>query len=192
MLTNEAKSRLESEVHELTSIKTELLDRVGSITQRLDRLSNENEELRMERDDCDRMRLDAIKKHDAQLKALNANLGQLRMELKQAGERAAQYDVELNVERGHVLELEAKLSNALEDRTQLVERCVNAENMCKQFKTQSVESKRRHEESESALQELAREHQTLQVKWSNIGLIIRGWSMSYFSSKNGKPLLNVY
>lgn len=129
----------------------------------LERTSAENEELKMERDDCDKMRLDAAKKHDAQLKALNANLATLRVELKQQSEKLMQCEVERNVAQASTLELEAKLGNCMDERNQLVERCIQAEKMCETYKVQSIESKRRLEESEAALHELAQEHQSLQV-----------------------------
>lgn len=134
-----------------------------TLSRRVEKLATENEEVKMERDDCDKMRLEAMKKHENQLKALNANLAQLRVDLKQQTEKYAQLEIECNVARGANLELDAKLSNCQDERNQLLERCVQAEKMCESFKTQSVESKRRLEESEAALQELAREHQTLQV-----------------------------
>lgn len=166
--------KLSEERDELDEIRNDLWSKNEGLEKRVEKLTAENEEVKMERDDCDKMRLEAIKKHDAQLKALNANLAQLRVELKQQTEKSAQLETECNAARGSNLELDAKLSNCIDERNQLLERCLNSEKMCESYKVQSVESKRRLEESEAALQELAREHQTLQVThlFSNINPIL--------------------
>lgn len=158
------RNGLRRDLDESRATREDLLTKSESWRQRADKLASENEEVKMERDDCDKMRLEAIKKHDGQLKALNANLAQLRVDLKQQVDKCAQLEIECNVARGTNLELDAKLSNCQDERNQLLERCMHAEKMCESFKLQSIEAKRRHEESEAALQELAREHQTLQVR----------------------------
>lgn len=156
-------ARLKTELNQANEAKDEYLLKAETLSKKVEKLSVENEEVKMERDDCDRMRLDAIKKHDNQLKALNQNLANLRVELKQQNEKLARVEIDLNVVKGTNLELEAKLSNCMDERNQLLERCVNAEKMCESFKSQNIELKRKYESSESALQELAREHQSLQV-----------------------------
>lgn len=62
--------------------------------------------------------------------------------------------------------MEAKLSNCMDDRNQLLERCLISEKLCESMKTQNIELKRRFEDTQSALQELGREHQELQVRKS--------------------------
>ena len=118
----------------------------------------------MERDDCDKMRLDLIKKHDTQLKALNQNLASLRNELKQQGDKLAQAELNMNSEKIKYLESEAKYSNCLDERNQLLERCVNAETTCESMNAQKCTLQRKLEDTQSALQELGREHQVLQIQ----------------------------
>lgn len=128
------------------------------------KLTKENEEIKMERDDCDRMRTDIIRKNDVQLKALNQNLANLRVELKQQSDKLAQSELTINTVKGNNLEMEARLSNSVDERNQLLERCLNAEKLCETLKVQNVELKRKFEDTQQALQELGMEHQTLQVQ----------------------------
>ncbi len=130
----------------------------------LTKLKDENEELRIEKDVSDKMRLDAVKKHDEQLKTLNLNLSSLRSELKSQTEKFTQNESNYNVVKSENLELEAKLSNCVDERNHLLERCLTAEKLCEQMKTQNIEYKRKYEDAESALHELGREHQFLQVQ----------------------------
>jgi len=130
----------------------------------LSKVKDENEELRIEKDVSDKMRLDGVKKHDEQLKALNLNLSTLRNELKSQTEKFAQYESNYNAVKGDNLELEAKLSNCVDERNHLLERCLTAEKLCEQMKAQNIEYKRKYEDAESALHELGREHQFLQVQ----------------------------
>ena len=53
--------------------------------------------------------------------------------------------------------------NCMDDRNQLLERCLISEKLLESMKSQNVELKRRYEDAQSALQELGREHQELQV-----------------------------
>jgi chromosome segregation ATPase len=132
--------------------------------ERLVQLENENEEIKIERDDCDKMRLDLIKKHDTQLKALNQNLANLRNELKQQFDKVAQIELNMNTERINYLELEAKYSNCLDERNQLLERCLNSETMCETMSVQKTALQRKLEDTQAALQELGSEHQSLQIQ----------------------------
>ena len=127
------------------------------------KVSDENEELVIERDDCNKMKLSAIKKHDTQMKALNQNLANLRAQLKVQNDKVVTLQQEFNQVKGNNLELEAKFSNCTDERNLLLERCVNSEKMFEVFKNQSIDLKRKLEDTQSALQELGREHQSLQV-----------------------------
>ena len=110
------------------------------------------------------MRQDLIKKHDTQLKALNQNLANLRNELKQQFEKVAQIELSMNTERINYLELEAKYSNCLDERNQLLERCLNSESMCEAMTSQKTILQRKLEDTQAALQELGSEHQSLQIQ----------------------------
>ena len=123
------------------------------------------EKVKLERDECEKFRLEGVKKHDANLQALNQNLSNLRTELKKQNEKFAQAELTINTVKGENLEMEAKLSNCMDDRNQLLERCMVSEKLCESMKTQNIELKRRFEDTQSALQELGREHQELQVNF---------------------------
>lgn len=161
--SEDENANIKIKLNELGDLKNELMTKNDALSKKIEKLNTENEEIKMERDDCDKMRLEAIKKHDNQLKALNQNLANLRVELKQQNDKCAQAEIDCNIVKGSNLELEAKLSNCMDERNQLLERCVQSEKMCENFKVQNIEYKRKLEDSEGALQELAREHQTLQV-----------------------------
>ena len=118
----------------------------------------------MEKEDCDKMRFDLIKKHDIQLKALNQNLANLRLDLKQLNDKFAQSEFNLNTVKGNNLELEAKLSNCIEERNQLLARCIEAEKNWSMYKNHNLELKVKLDDTQYALQEIGREHQTLQVR----------------------------
>ena len=119
--------------------------------------------IKIERDDCEKMRIDSMKKQEIQLKALNQNLANLRNELKQQNEKLFSSELLINTVKGENLEMEAKLSICMDERSELLERCVNSEKFCETMKMQNVELKRKFEDTQSALQELGREHQSLQV-----------------------------
>lgn len=122
------------------------------------------ERVKLERDECEKLRLDSGKKHDLNMQALNQNLANLRAELKREKESFAKCEEKINTVKGENLEMEAKLSNCLDYNNQLLERCVVSEKLCESMKAQNIELKRRYEDTQSALQELGREHQELQVR----------------------------
>lgn len=159
----QVKSSLDSLQSKYDSETGRMAKEAENLSIKIERLAEQNEELTIERDDCEKMRLDAIKKHETQLKALNQNLASLRMEARTQSDKLTGTQNELNTIKGVNLELEAKLSNCTDERNQLLERCLTAEKLCETYKTQNIELKRRVEEGESALHELAREHQSLQV-----------------------------
>ncbi len=121
------------------------------------------ERVKLERDECETLRLDSGKKYELNMKALNQNLANLRVEIKQQNEKLEKTETIINSIKGDNLEMEAKLSNCMDDRNQLLERCLISEKLLESIKNQNVELKRRLEDTQSALQELGREHQELQV-----------------------------
>ena len=70
----------------------------------------------------------------------------------------------MNSERINYLELEAKYSNCLDERNQLLERCLNSETMCETMSVQKTTLQRKLEDTQAALQELGSEHQSLQIQ----------------------------
>ena len=110
------------------------------------------------------MRTEIIRKNDVQLKALNQNLANLRVELKQQNDKLAQSELIINTVKGNNLEMEARLSNSIDDQNKLLDRCVTSEKLCETFKVQNIELKRKLEDTQQALQELGLEHQALQVQ----------------------------
>ena len=144
-------------------INNELKEKLEQQTEKLSKLETENDEIKIERDDCDKMRLDLIKKHDSQIKALNQNLANLRNELKLQIDKVGQVELCMNTEKINYLELEAKYSNCLDERRELLERCLNSESKCESMIAQKSSFQRKLEDTQSALQELGSEHQSLQV-----------------------------
>jgi len=148
----------------LFQAESDLKKKIENLEQEVDNLTKENEEIKIERDDCDRMRTDQVRKNDIQLKALNQNLANLRAELKQSNDKIIQAEQTINTVKGNNLDLEARLSNSIDDQNKLLERCITAEKLCESFKLQNIELKRKLEDNQQALQELGLEHQTLQVQ----------------------------
>ena len=110
------------------------------------------------------MRIEIINKNETQLQALNQNLANLRVDLKHQSDKIAQYETTINKIKGDNLEMEARLSNSIDERNELLERCINSERLCEQLRLQNTELKRKLEDTQQALQELGMEHQTLQVQ----------------------------
>lgn len=161
--SNKEISKINDELMDLRNLNLELASEKEKISKKFDKIYQENEEIKIERDDCDKMRLEAIKKHEIQTKALNQNLANLRTELKLQSDKLLELNSDIDKVKGNNLELEAKLSNCTDERNQLLERCIDAEKLCENIKSQNIEYKRKLEDTQAALQELGREHQTLQV-----------------------------
>jgi chromosome segregation ATPase len=114
-------------------------------------------------EDGESAKLELIKKHEMQLKVLNQNLANLRNELKSTSIQVQAKESEISDLKGKKLELEAKLSNSIEDRKILLDRCIASENMSENLKAQNIDLKRKSEDLLAGIHELGREHQTLQV-----------------------------
>ncbi len=72
-------------MNENEKLNEQLIERTLSeqrLSEQMSRVQAENEEIKLEKDDSDKMRLEAIKKHDVLVKALNQNLATLRGEIK--------------------------------------------------------------------------------------------------------------
>ncbi|CAF0706142.1 unnamed protein product [Brachionus calyciflorus] len=160
--TNEI-TEMSCQIENFKKLNAEIISQKERLVKKLNIISQENEEIKIERDDCDKMRLEAVKKHEIQTKALNQNLANLRNELKQQTDKISQLNSELDQAKGNSLELEAKLSNCYDERNQLLQRCIESEKLCENLKLHNIEFKRKLEDTQAALQELGREHQTLQV-----------------------------
>lgn len=119
-------------------------------------------------EESDFAKLELIKKHEIQLKVLNQNLANLRNELKSVNIQVQSKESEINEIKGQKLELEAKLSNSIEDRKILLDRCIASENMSENLKAQNIDLKRKCEDLLAGIHELGREHQTLQVNYLKI------------------------
>ncbi len=60
--------------------------------------------------------------------------------------------------------MEVKLGICLEERKSLIERCLNSESICDSYKNRVSVLEHKCEDLETGLNELGREHQSLQVK----------------------------
>lgn len=140
--------------------------------------------------ELEKSKQDASKKHDIQLTALNQNLATLRAELKQNNEKQVSAEANINLlksaslgescqERSDdlkfiqikFLELEAQLEANSAEKNTLLKRCIDAENSCDSLKGQINESKRKIEDLKAALQDLGREHESLQVLINSVNSI---------------------
>ena len=157
------KSNQEAEKQELIRNLDLINKQKSDFSERIEKLNLEIEEIKFEKDDSDRMRQEAVKKYENQLKALNQNLSSLRTDLKIQNEKLILSESNLNIIKGENLELEAKISNFIDERNELIERCVNSEKQHEIIRNQNIDLKRKLEDTQSALQELGQEHQILQV-----------------------------
>ena len=170
---DECKLDIERMLNENESLNEQLIDAKQteahlislnqSLSEQVGRLQIENEEIKLEKEDSDKMRLDAKERHEVKVNALNQNLATLRGEAKQQSEKLAHAEALIMQLKSNQLELEIKLESVTEERNQLVERCINAERMHEHLKIQNIELKRKLEDTQYGLQELGREHQILQV-----------------------------
>lgn len=157
------KSNQEAEKQELIRNLDLINKQKNDFSEKIEKLNLEIEEIKFEKDDSDRMRQEAVKKYENQLKALNQNLSSLRTDLKIQNEKLILSESNLNIIKGENLELEAKISNFIDERNELIERCVNSEKQHEIIRNQNIDLKRKLEDTQSALQELGQEHQILQV-----------------------------
>ena len=157
------KSNQEAEKQELIRNLDLINKQKNDFSEKIEKLNLEIEEVKFEKDDSDRMRQEAVKKYENQLKALNQNLSSLRTDLKIQNEKLILSESNLNIIKGENLELEAKISNFIDERNELIERCVNSEKQHEIIRNQNIDLKRKLEDTQSALQELGQEHQILQV-----------------------------
>ncbi len=111
-------------------LESDLNKKIENLKNEVNKLGKENEEIKIERDDCDKMRTDIIRKNDIQMKALNQNLANLRVELKQQKEKLDLSELTINTIKGNNLEMEAQLSNSIDDQNKLLERCITSEKLC--------------------------------------------------------------
>lgn len=161
---NNETSFLSTNLVGLKKIEIELGQVNESLSVKCEMLIKEIERVKIECDNSENLRIEAVEISDINMKALNQNLSNLRTEVKRQKDNLSQSEVVLNKIKGDNLEMEAKLSNCLDDRNQLLERCLISEKLCESMKTQNIELKRRFEDTQSALQELGREHQELQIQ----------------------------
>jgi hypothetical protein len=67
-----------------------------------------------------------------------------------------------------------KLTNCLEERKSLVERCLNSESACDGYRKRVGLLEHKCEDLETGLNELGREHQSLQVNQSDQASCLHG------------------
>lgn len=113
-------------------------------------------------------------RHVAQMGILTENIQTLREDLASEQKRKENLEEELNEIKGIKLELDAKLENALEERSGLLERYIKSEAECEKLQKSVTEMRHKYEDCVAALQELGRENQTLQVE--NMKHITRKWA----------------
>lgn len=103
-------------------------------------------------------------RYEMQMGTLQENLATLRADLVNHQDKVQVLEKKENDLLGDKLELEAKLENALDERRALLERCLNSEGECEKLRTLTIELRRKLDDALSALHELGRENQTLQIE----------------------------
>jgi len=100
------------------------------------------------------------KKYEMQLSALTENLSTVRSELKLAHEKL----IDFEVIKSDKADLEARLVVNQEERQVLLERSIISENRNEKLLLENGQLAKKNSDLEFALQEIAREYQSLQVK----------------------------
>nr|XP_034307075.1 early endosome antigen 1 isoform X2 [Crassostrea gigas] len=107
-------------------------------------------------------------KFEVELSVLNENLTTIRGDLVSnlaALEEANKLNDQL---MGGKLEMEAKLENNNDERRILLERCLTSEEKCENLRQESIDLRRKLDDTQAALQELGRENQSLQITTTKV------------------------
>jgi len=102
------------------------------------------------------------KKADMQLSALRENLSTVRSELKLTQEKLIEFE-QIKTDKD---ELQKRLDSLLDEHKILIERSLANENRNEKLLLENGQLAKKNSDLESALQEIAREYQGLQVKTS--------------------------
>lgn len=105
------------------------------------------------------------KKYDMQFSALTENLSAVRSDLKLAHEKLVDYE-QIKSEKA---DLEARLVVQQGEQQGLLERTITSENRNEKLLLENGQLAKKNSDLESALQEIAREYQGLQVRRQNTG-----------------------
>ena len=111
---------------------------------------------------------------EAQIAILTENTRTLKEDLEASNKRKDHLETQLDEIGGIKLELEAKLENTLDERKALLDRCLKRESESEKLHSANSDLRHKLEESMSALQDLARENQSLQVEITK--LLNRKWT----------------
>ncbi|CAF4257892.1 unnamed protein product, partial [Adineta steineri] len=160
---NEQKKNLEIQLGELNNNLLQVSESLSESTQtaNLQREKSEKQiaslehELTSTRSDLESQ----IKKYEMQTTALRENLATVRGELKTAQEKLVNFEkIKLDKE-----DLEARLIANQDERHALLERSITSENRSEKLLLESGQLAKKNSDLESALQEIAREYQGLQI-----------------------------
>ncbi|CAF0901154.1 unnamed protein product [Adineta steineri] len=160
---NEQKQKLEIQLGELNNNLLQVSESLSESTQtaNLQREKSEKQiaslehELTSTRSDLESQ----IKKYEMQTTALRENLATVRGELKTAQEKLVNFEkIKLDKE-----DLEARLIANQDERHALLERSITSENRSEKLLLENGQLAKKNSDLESALQEIAREYQGLQI-----------------------------
>ncbi|XP_060565596.1 early endosome antigen 1-like [Ruditapes philippinarum] len=105
---------------------------------------------------------------EMQLSVLNENLGTVRVDLVTAQQQVSELTKLTDELKGEKLELEAKLENSNDERRLLLDRCVKSEGECEKLQQKSLDLKRKVDDMTTALHEMGRENQSLQITTTKV------------------------
>lgn len=182
----EAKQLLIAQKLEATTAQGELQVQVRVVKEELDHLKADSgriaEMLRAENvslqnklaeEQNRRVALERVKEEEAtrfemQQAVLTENLTTVRGDLMTALQKVEDLTRVSEELKGGKLELEAKLENSNDERRLLVERCISSEGDCEKLREKVTEHRRKLDDAQSALQELGRENQSLQITTTKV------------------------
>ncbi|GAB6029047.1 early endosome antigen 1 [Chamberlinius hualienensis] len=105
---------------------------------------------------------------EMQVTTLQENLSTLRGDVTIHQDKVKVLEARIDEIMGEKLETEAKLENAVDERRALLERCLSSEADCEKLRTATSELRKKFDDALSALHELGRENQTLQMETAKL------------------------
>ncbi|CAF3685489.1 unnamed protein product [Rotaria socialis] len=165
---NEEKQKFETQINELHNSLLKVSESLTEVThaadRQLEKFENQIASLEHELTNAQSDLESRTKKYEMQFSALTENLATVRGELKAAHEKLVHFE-QVKIEKA---DLHARL-NASQDESQvLLDRSLTSENRSEKLLLENGQLAKKNSDLESALQEIAREYQSLQIYTNNI------------------------
>ncbi|CAF2406557.1 unnamed protein product [Rotaria sp. Silwood2] len=156
---HEQKQKFEIQLGELNHNLLQVSESLSNATQTID-LQREKYEKQIKSLECE---LESrTKKHEMQLSALTENLATVRSELRTTNEKLS------NVDQIKSDKTEARLVVSQDERRVLLERSLASESKNEKLLFENNQLTKKNTDLESALQEIAREYQVLQIQTNKL------------------------